>query len=542
MKQEMTCDSFYDELLTVSKPGRYLGNEWNSYHKEWDAIPVHIALCYPETYEIGMSNLGLKILYELLNSRTDTLADRVYAPSVDFEECLRRNKWPLFGLETRRPLIDFDVIGFTLQHELTYTNVLNILDLGEIPAFSCQRESGYPLIIGGGPCALNPEPIAEFFDAIFVGEVEDKLANIVECIKQNGRNKQKLLTELTEIPGVYVPLVAGQEKSRPVQRQYVDIRAWPCPVRPPVANVDTVHARFDLEIARGCPHNCKFCQASRLYHPYRFRSQEQLTGYIASGIKNTGYDEIALLSLSTTDYPELPSLVKRIKENLAGKHVSISLPSSRPDRFSHEIAKCAAQTRKGGLTFAPEAGTERLRAIIGKPLSDAVLDKAVGLAVAYGWRTVKLYFMYGLPDESYSDIQGIINTIKELKKNHRGLNINMSLSPFIPKPHTPFEREKWAGVQELEETRCFLKKHLSANVRSRRVDMAEIEVVLARGDRKLSGVIYNAWKFGAKFDDWREQFRADLWDKAFMKTEIDKNDYLRSIPSEEPLPWEFVEI
>jgi len=234
--------------------------------------------------------------------------------------------------------------------------------------------------------------------------------------------------------------------------------------------------------------------------------------------------------------------VKRIRENFTGKHISISLPSLRPDRFSPEIAKCAAQTRRGGLTFAPEAGTERLRAIIGKPLSDAVLDRAVGLAVAYGWRTVKLYFMYGLPGESYSDLQGIINTIKGLKKNYHGLKINMSLSPFIPKPHTPFEREKWAGVQELEEARCFLKKHLSANVRSRRIDMAEIEAVLARGDRKLGGVIYNAWKFGAKFDDWREQFRADLWDRAFKETNIDKNTYLRSIPPGEQLAWEHIEV
>jgi len=559
-------NSLEDILYEVSRPARYSGGEWNSRIKDWQAAKVRIALAFPDVYEIGMSNLALPILYKIINDQPDALAERVYAPWVDMEKLLRQNDIPLFSLETRRPLKDFDVIGFSLGYELTYTNVLNMLDLAQIPLFSHQRNNSHPLIIAGGSCALNPEPIADFIDLFVIGEAEDVIQKLLDVVRIFKGNKKKLLEEAAILPGVYVPglyevsyrkdgtldgIVPKKTEFRlPIDRQIV--AELPQPVTDPVIpHIRIVHDRGAVEIQRGCSRGCRFCQAGMIYRPVRELPEEQIIDAVAALINNCGYSEISLVSLSTGDYHDISGLIGQLSSKYCRDNLILSLPSLRIDASSIELIESLPHRRKTTLTFAPEAGTERLRRVINKNISEEAMFNTFAAAFEKGWFNLKLYFMVGLPTETMEDVEGIVDFVVRTsqvgkKLRNRAPGIRVSISTFVPKPHTPCQWQAQNREDELIPKHELLKQGLrraGVHLSWQDTKTSQLEAVLSRGDRRLGKVIHRAWELGNRFDAWQECFNYDNWLKAFQENGLDPAFYAnRERPLEEILPWNHIDI
>ena len=559
-------------LSRVLKPARYTGHEWNSVSKEPTAELVSFVLAMPDVYEVGMSNLGLKILYQILNDREDTFAERVYAPWVDMEAEMRAAHIALYTLETKRPVAECDIIGFSLQYELSYSNVLNMLDLAGIPVEAAQRGEEQPLVVCGGPCAFNAEPMADFVDFFILGEAEEAIGEVAAALaawKQSGKlgGKDRLLRQLAAMNGIYVPKfytaeyqadgllscikpVVPAAKEIIVKRVIADLDQVSFATKPIVPFIEIVHDRIMLELFRGCTRGCRFCQAGVLYRPVRERKLETLIEHVRELVDNTGYNEISLVSLSSADYSCLSPLITDLITTFKQQGVSVSLPSLRIDSFSIELAKQVQQVRKSGLTFAPEAGTQRLRDVINKGVTEENLTEAVSAAFAAGWSTIKLYFMIGLPTETDEDIAGIARLAQKVAdlykqlKGRRGAKVTVSVSSFVPKPHTAFQ---WFGqdpVEEIERKQKLLRsliKDRSISLSWHDARTSFLEGVFARGDRRLGKVLLRAWQQGAKFDGWSEHFKYDVWMEAFAACGIDPEFYAgRERELTEVLPWEHV--
>jgi len=559
------------ELLwrQVQKPGRYTGGEWNQIKKDPASVRVKIALAFPEVYEIGMSYLGQKILYFLLNQRRDVLAERVYTPWPDFESQLRKSGWPLYSLENKIPLSTFDIIGFSLLYELNNTNLLTILDLGQIPLLTTDRNLTHPLVIAGGPAALNPEPLADFIDFFVFGDGEKVFFEIIEryLLEKNGvKSREELLRSFADISGVYIPHFyhsQKQEKSflvvpkpQPGFPDRIEKRiVHPLEMAVPpdkfiVPHIQTVFDRFQVEVARGCPQNCRFCQATSIYFPYRYRSLAQTVEVAYSGLVQTGYEDLSFNALSVGDYPYLEQSIENLLPYLEAQKVSVSLPSLRPGKLSRKIVENIVKIRKTGFTLVPEAGSERLRQVINKKISDEELMTAARYAFEHGWRLLKLYFMIGFPTETEDDLKAIINLIGRLvdlggKVLGAPPAINLSVSSFIPKPHTPFQ---WVVMDEeklLQEKQDYIKSNIGrwrkVELKEHRIKTSILEAVFSRGDRRLGAVLKDAYLGGARFDGWLDLFSFDLWEKAFEENGVDYRQYLKAIDPEAELPWDIVE-
>lgn len=551
-------------LPQVTKPARYTGHEWNSVVKGWDEADLHIALAYPDTYEIGMSNLGMAILYEILNGVEGILAERVFAPWTDMEAAMRDRGVPLFSLESRRPINEFDWIGFSLQYELNYTNVLNMLELAGIPVLSKERDERHPLVIGGGSCAYNPEPLADFFDFFVVGEGEEVIVELSQAYLEKSWGRRDFLMRAASVEGVYVPsfyavsyendrTVSGIQPIHPEARVQILKRVVsplpPPPTRPVVPFVQVVHDRAMIEIHRGCTQGCRFCQAGMIYRPLRERPLDEILEEIDALLESTGYDEIALLSLSSSEYSHIEELLDGILLRHRSPKVSISLPSLRVDSFSVSLAEKVQQGRRTGLTFAPEAGSDRLRRVINKRVSEADLIEAAEAAYEGGWKQLKLYFMIGLPTETDEDVEDIVRWVRmvfEIGRRIQGrkARVNVNVGTFIPKPHTPFQWEPFVSKEELEHKQGILRKGLKRrgiNLSWHDPETNLLESILARGDRRLGSVIHRAWTKGAVFDAWSECFDEDLWWQSFQEEGLDPDFYsCRKRPLEEKLPWDHI--
>ena len=556
-------------LQAVEKPARYTGGEWNAQPKASAAVLCRIALAMADVYEVGMSNLGLKILYEILNRRDDIAAERVYAPWLDMEEEMRRRGIPLFSLETFQEVSSFDILGFSLQYELLITNTLNMLDLAGLPLHAAERTDEQPFVIGGGPCVYNTEPIADFFDFFVLGDGEEIVVEVCDALiawKKDGRpdGRRGFLRRAARIPGVYVPSfyapeydaqgmftglrILDEAASPQIYRRVVkDLDAAPFLEKPVVPYLGIVHDRLMLELFRGCTRGCRFCQAGMAYRPVRERRPETLEFLARTLFDSTGYNEMSLTSLSSADYSCLSPLVDGLLAGTQGERVSFSLPSLRIDSFSVDIAERLQQVRKSGLTFAPEAGTQRLRDVINKNVTEDDLLHSVRTAFEQGWKAVKLYFMMGLPTETDEDIVGIaelaqkvVDCYKEVK-GKRGVKVTVSVSCFVPKAYTPFQWFAQVPQEEFERRQRLLKE----SIRDRAISFhyhdaraSVLEGALSRGDRRLSAVIETAWRNGAKFDGWTDQFKVEVWKDAFCRCGVAPEFYSRRTRDpEEVLPW-----
>ena len=553
----------YERLLPlVEKPGRYLGNERGAVRKDLASVAIRFGLAFPEVYEIAQSHLGLQILYDLLNRRDDVAAERLYAPWPDLEALLRARGLPLVSLESHLPLGDFDVVGFSLQYELTYTNLLTMLELGGVPLRAAARGPEHPLVIAGGPCAFNPEPIAPFLDAVVLGDGEEAVGAIVDVLRTVGRrDRGALLRALAALPGVYVPAffapryrsdgtldaIVPLDPERPTvaKRVLPDLNAFPPPANPIVPNIGVVHDRASVEVMRGCVKGCRFCQAGYIYRPLRERNPEQVVARTAELVRRTGYEEVSLLSLSTGDYSGVNPVLKELMDRLAPERVAVSLPSTRVDALSPKILEEIRRVRKTGFTLAPEAGTQRLRDVIQKEYKEEELLAAARLFADLGWRALKLYFMIGLPSETEEDVLGIARLSERVKRAAGGrLRVTASVSTFSPKPHTPFQ---WAGQLGIEETRArqaLLRRELGrrgVEFRWHDSQLSWLEGVFARGDRRLADVIEAAQRRGARFDGWSDQCKLDVWRHVLYEHGVDPAAALRRRTLDEVLPWDHLD-
>lgn len=556
-----------DRLLeSVSRPTRYLGNEINSIHKDPSSCRVKVCLAFPDLYEIGMSHLGLKILYKVINDIPDALAHRVYAPSQDMADLMKEEGIPIFSLEGRIPLREFDIIGFTLQHELSYTNILWMLDLAGIPLRREDREEDDPLIVAGGPCAVNPEPLAPFIDLFCIGDGEGFIRDLVRCIMENrGKEREEILLEVSKIPGSYIPSLYEErydEDGRfirlipkdprvpfPIRsRIEMDLDILPFPTSQIVPFMQIVHDRAPLEAQRGCTRGCRFCQAGMIYRPTRERSIDCLKDQASRLVASTGYEEVSLLGLSISDYEGIEEFALWFIRRFGDKRIALSLPSLRPDGRALEITRLTSMIKKRGLTIAPEAGTIRLRRVINKEFDEETLLENIRRCFVEGFRLIKLYFMIGLPTEGKEDLDGVVDLVKRIEGliTHKG-EVKVSISPFVPKPHTPFQWLPQLDIDTLKERGGYLFRRLKRLRRVRTelhsVEMSFLEGVIAKGDRRLADVIERAFLLGCRFDSWVDKFRFDLWIEAFEREGIDPSFYLhRKIGLTDPLPWDHIEI
>lgn len=566
-------------LMKIEKPARYIGGEVNAVTKNLDDVQVRFAMCFPDVYEIGMSHLGIQILYDMFNRRDDVWCERVYSPWVDLDKVMREEKIPLFALESQDPVRDFDFLGITIQYEMCYTNILQVLDLSGIPLHAKDRTEEDPIVIGGGPCAYNPEPIAEFFDMFYIGEGEtvyDELLDTYKENKKNGGSRMDFLEKACQIDGIYVPMFydvtyhedgtidqffpVNKHAPSVIHKQVVmDVTNTTYPQAPIVPYIKVTQDRVVLEVQRGCIRGCRFCQAGMLYRPTRERDVETLKQYAYNMLKNTGHEEISLSSLSTSDYSELKELVTFLIDNFKNKGINISLPSLRIDAFSLDVMSQVQDIRKSSLTFAPEAGSQRMRNVINKGLTEEDIISGAGQAFEGGWNKVKLYFMLGLPTETEEDMEAIAvladkvaRRYYEIPKDQRNgkCQITASSSFFIPKPFTPFQ---WAPMLNHEDyiERAAIVKHAFLNQLNKKslrynwhdAEVSVLEGVFARGDRKIASVIEEAYRMGCIYDSWSEQFDNDKWMRAFDNTGIEIGFYnLRERGEDEVFPWDFIDI
>ncbi|OPX43112.1 radical SAM superfamily protein [Ruminiclostridium hungatei] len=562
-------------LKSVEKPSRYTGNEWNSVIKDPESINIRFAFCFPDTYEIGMSHLGMKILYHLLNERSDCYCERVFAPWTDMEGKMRENNIPLYALETKDPIKNFDFAGFTLQYEMSFSNIVNMLDLAGIPILSEERVQGAPFVCAGGPCAYNPEPLADIVDFFMMGEGEEIINEVMDVYGQwkgTGRTRLEFLEEIAKLEGIYVPSFYKFDYNEdgtikeliPLKPQYPlsirkriikDMDDAYFPEKIVVPYTDIVHDRIMLEIFRGCTRGCRFCQAGFIYRPVREKSPERLLELAKKLEESTGYEEISLTSLSTSDYTGLEPLTTGLLEDMEERKVNLSLPSLRIDSFSLDLMEKAQKVRKSGLTFAPEAGTQRLRDVINKGVAEEDLLKAVSLAFNGGWNGVKLYFMLGLPTETLEDVEGIadlaykvVDVYRNVPRDRKGkgLNVTVSTATFVPKAFTPFQWEAQDGIANVHEKQM----HLKDRIRSKQITynyhenkLSFMEAVFARGDRRVCKVLIRAWQMGCRFDGWGEHFNYDVWMKAFEECGVDPYFYVtRKREYDEIFPWDHIDV
>jgi radical SAM family uncharacterized protein/radical SAM-linked protein len=549
----------------VEKPGRYTGGEWNSVRKDPARVRVSVALAFPDVYEIGMSYLGQKILYDLLNARPSFRAERVFAPWPDMEEALRASGSPLFSLESRTPLSAFDIVGFSLLYELNYSNILTMLDLGGITLRAADRPDREPLVLAGGPAVFNPEPVADFFDAFVAGDGEEVFPEILDLwaeLKARGARRPEILRALAGLRAIYVPslydtrpagsspllIVQPGDAPYPVQKRVLTSFAGsPFPSDIVVPNVESVFDRVSVEVARGCPQKCRFCQATSLYAPYRVKDPEAVVETALRSVTRTGYEDASLFSLSVSDYPYLTETVRALMSELEPRRASLSLSAMRPKGFSAEIAGEIIKVRKTGFTLVAEAGTDRLRRVINKDLTEQDLLDAAANAFRGGWRLLKLYVMIGLPTETWEDVEAIAQLAERLTLLGRETTggapqINLSVSSFIPKPHTPFQWVAMDAPETLRDKQRFLKDRLfkrrNVKVKTHPLDNSLLEAVFSRGDRRLAGVLLRAWKFGARFDSWGDRFRFELWQRAFEAEGVNPAAYLSALDLNAELPWD----
>ena len=565
----MNREKFLGILPLVSKPSRYIGAEVNSCIKDPAGIDLRVALCFPDTYEVGISHLGLKVLYGALNRRPEFYAERAYCPWPDMEEKMREQGVLLTTLETGTPLSEMDIVGFTLQYELSYTNILTMLDLAGIPLESSLRDEGHPLVIAGGPCAFNPEPLSRFIDAFVIGDSEEAVLEIAETVvrcKKTGAKKVERLKALSEIEGVYIPahfeVVRGGDGSitaiknvaggsdTVLRRVVADLEHADYPEHPILPYVAAVHNRVTLEVARGCLRGCRFCQAGYVYRPFRERSPERIMELAQSSVSSTGYEELSLSSLSTGDYSALLPLMTALMDRYEGERVSISLPSLRVGTLTPEMCTQIKRVRKTGFTIAPEAGTQRLRDVINKNVTEGALIETAGTVFSEGWDLIKLYFMVGLPTETDDDVLGIADLSRKVldagrKAGGRKKKVNVGVSAFVPKPHTPFQ---WMGqipMSEIRRRKDLLSKTLGRGqfaIKSGLAETSVLEAAFSRGGRELGAALLIAWQKGARFDGWTERFEYRLWDEAFADAGLDLNKAAeRSFALDEVLPWEHID-
>lgn len=565
----MINDALKAALANVQKPGRYTGGEVGSVYKDKKEDKLRFAFCFPDTYEIGMSFLGMKILYEILNANDDFWCERVFMPWVDMLSEMKNNNIPLFAIESKDELKCFDIVGFTLQYELSYTNILAMLDLSDIPLYASQRGEEYPLIVAGGPCACNAEPLANFFDLIMLGEGEKQLEDvcaIVNKCKKNKVGKHDMLKKLSRLEGVYIPsfyeveykednhiksIKATNNAPNIVTKAIIkDMSKQPLPTNFVVPMIGAIHDRAQIEVLRGCVRGCRFCQAGFLYRPMRERAPEMLSDAGSQLCQNTGYDEISLTSLSTSDHSQLESLLDKLLVWTDKCHVNISLPSLRIDNFNQSLIEKISRVRKSGLTFAPEAGTQRLRDVINKNVTWDEIERSCTTAFKAGYTSVKLYFMLGLPTETFEDVAGIAETAQKVvnlyyqnpdKPKGKGVQVSISVSCFVPKPMTPFQY----CPQDTQEMLAQKQKYLLSCVTSRKISVSYhdnktsfLEAVFAKGDRRLSQVLETAYKAGCIFDGWGEEFRYDTWIESFKKCGIDPSFYANQpLELDILMPW-----
>ncbi len=580
MRQSMRKLALSDEiLLNIEKPARYIGGEVNSVMKDKDKVDIRFAMCFPDVYEIGMSHLGIQILYDMFNRREDVWCERVYSPWTDLDKVMREHQIPLFALESQDPVREFDFLGITIQYEMCYTNILQILELSQLPLHASERTDADPIVIGGGPCSYNPEPLADFFDIFYIGEGEtvyDELLDAYKEWKKSGKSRREFLESAAEIEGLYVPQfydAAYNEDGtllsftpnnthapgRIKKQAVMEVTDSPYPMKPVVPFIKATQDRVVLEIQRGCIRGCRFCQAGMIYRPTRERNVEKLKEYARAMLQNTGHEEISLSSLSSSDYSELKELVTFLIDEFKDKGINISLPSLRIDAFSLDVMSRVQDIRKSSLTFAPEAGSQRMRNVINKGLTEEDILEGAGQAFEGGWSKVKLYFMLGLPTETEEDMREIARLSDrvarryyEIPKDQRNgkCQITASSSFFVPKPFTPFQWASMFPAEEYTRRALIVKDEFQAQLNRKSLkynwhdaQTTVLEGVMARGDRRVGRVIEEAYRLGCLFDSWTECFDNDLWMQAFENTGVDIDFYnLRQRGADELFPWDFIDI